>query len=187
MRRSEILKSFLSGRVHVSVGDITEQKVDAIVNAANSSLLGGGGVDGAIHYQGGPQILKECRDIRRMRFPHGLPAGEAVLTGGGRLTARYVIHTVGPIVRLGSKPDAVMLANCYRNSLALAADNGLLSIAFPAISTGAFGYPAEQAAPVVSETIEAVLVAPTPVERVHLVFYTKSDARSFLENQKFTD
>src|SRR5450631_4519867 len=109
MGRSEILESFLSGRVRVLTGDITKQDVDVIVNAANSTLLGGGGVDGAIHYAGGPQILEECREIRRTRFPKGLPTGEVVLTGGGRLTARYVIHTVGPIVRIGYKPDAEML------------------------------------------------------------------------------
>jgi O-acetyl-ADP-ribose deacetylase len=141
MGRSEILESFLSGRVRVLTGDIPKQDVHAIVNAANSTLFGGGGVDGAIHHAGEPQILEECREIRGRRFPKGLPTGEVVLTGGGRLTARYVIHTVGPIVRIGYKPDAEMLACCYRNSLALAADNGLRSIAFPAISTGAFCYP----------------------------------------------
>jgi O-acetyl-ADP-ribose deacetylase (regulator of RNase III) len=185
MGRSEILESFLSGRVRVLTGDITKQDVDVIVNAANSTLLGGGGVDGAIHYAGGPQILEECREIRRTRFPKGLPTGEVVLTGGGRLTARYVIHTVGPIVRIGCKPDAEMLACCYRNSLALAADNGLRSIAFPAISTGAFCYPRDQAARVASETIEAVLAGMTAIERVDLVFYEMQDARSFLKNHNF--
>ena len=141
MTQSEILKSFLNGRVHVLRGDITTQAVDAIVNAANSSLFGGGGVDGAIHGKGGPQILEECREIRRVRYPSGLPTGAVVLTTGGRLPSRYVIHTVGPITRIGQNPDARMLAACYRNSLALAAESGLRSIAFPAISTGAFGYP----------------------------------------------
>jgi O-acetyl-ADP-ribose deacetylase len=185
MGRSEILESFLSGRVRVLTGDITKQSADVIVNAANSTLLGGGGVDGAIHYAGGPQILEECREIRRRRFPKGLPTGEAVLTGGGRLTARHVIHTVGPIVRIGSQPDAEMLACCYRNSLALAADNGLRSIAFPAISTGAFCYPRDQAARVASETIEAFLAGTTAIERVDLVFYEMPDARLFLENHNF--
>src|SRR6267378_4342279 len=155
-------------RVRVLKGDITKQNVDVIVNAANSTLFGGGGVDGAIHAKGGPQILEACREIRRTRFPRGLPTGEVVLTIGGRLSARYVIHTVGPITKIGHEPDASMLASCYRNSLALAADNGLRSIAFPAISTGAFGYPPEQAAPVVSETIESVLIAGTLVEQVRL-------------------
>jgi O-acetyl-ADP-ribose deacetylase (regulator of RNase III) len=187
MDQSEILKSFLGGRVRVFVGDLTKQDVDVIVNAANSTLLGGGGVDGAIHHAGGPQILEECREIRRTRFPKGLPTGAVVLTGGGRLTARNVIHTVGPIVRIGSNPDAAMLASCYRNSLALAAEKELRSIAFPAISTGAFCYPRGQAARVASETIEGVLAARTTIERVHLVFYKMQDARTFLENHNFDE
>src|ERR1700738_2967649 len=123
------LASFLSGKVHVVTGDITRQDVDAIVNAANSTLLGGGGVDGAIHAKGGPKILEACRDIRRTRFPTGLPTGEAVLTIGGQLPARHVIHTVGPIAAIGKEPDASKLAACYRNSLALAAEDALSSIA----------------------------------------------------------
>ena len=186
MRQSKSLDSFLSGRVRVLKGDITEQKVDVIVNAANSTLFGGGGVDGAIHAKGGPEILEACREIRRTRFPRGLPTGEVVLTTGGHLPARYVIHTVGPITRIGQEPDASMLASCYRNSLALAADNGLRTIAFPAISTGAFGYPPERAAPVVSETIESFLAEGTDVEQVNLVFYEAEDARLFLRNQRFT-
>jgi O-acetyl-ADP-ribose deacetylase (regulator of RNase III) len=186
MDQSKSLKSFLSGRVRVLQGDITKQSVDVIVNAANGTLFGGGGVDGAIHAKGGPEILEACCEIRRTRFPRGLPTGEVVLTTGGRLPARYVIHTVGPITRIGHEPDASMLASCYRNSLALAAENGLRSIAFPAISTGAFGYPPERAAPVVSETIESVLTAGTLVEQVRLVFYEAEDARLFLKNQRFT-
>jgi O-acetyl-ADP-ribose deacetylase (regulator of RNase III) len=186
VNQPQILKTFLSGRVQVLRGDITAQEVDVIVNAANATLSGGGGVDGAIHFKGGPQILEECRKIRRTRFPHGLPTGEAVLTTAGNLTARYVIHTVGPIRRLGQEPDAVMLAACYRNSLALAVENGLRSIAFPAISTGAFGYPPELAAPVVSETIESVLNAGTQMDEVRLVFYETADVKLFLQNQKFT-
>lgn len=186
MDQPKLLASFLSNHVRIVVGDITKQRVDAIVNAANSTLFGGGGVDGAIHEQGGPNILEECREIRRVRFPHGLPTGEAVLTTAGRLPARYVIHTVGPIRKMGQEPDASMLAACYRNCLALAAENKLRSIAFPAISTGAFGYPREQAAPVVSETIESVLTCGTVVEQVRLVFYEANDARSFLENHRFT-
>jgi O-acetyl-ADP-ribose deacetylase (regulator of RNase III) len=186
MTQSEILKSFLNGRVHVLRGDITTQAVDAIVNAANSSLFGGGGVDGAIHGKGGPQILEECREIRRVRYPSGLPTGAVVLTTGGRLPSRYVIHTVGPITRIGQSPDARMLAACYRNSLALAAESGFRSIAFPAISTGAFGYPREQAAPVVSETIEAVLTSGSPLEQVRLVFYEAEDMKLFLKHHKFT-
>jgi len=186
VNQPQILKTFLSGRVLVLRGDITEQEVDVIVNAANSTLLGGGGVDGAIHFRGGPKILEECREIRRTRFRHGLPTGEVVLTSGGHLPARYVIHTVGPIRRLGQEPDAAKLAACYRNSLALASENGLRTIAFPAISTGAFGYPPELAAPVVSETIESVLNSGSQLQQVRLVFYETADVKLFLQNQRFT-
>jgi len=186
MDQSKILASFLSGKVHVVTGDITKQNVDAIVNAANSTLLGGGGVDGAIHAKGGPKILEACRELRSTRFPRGLPAGEAVLTTGGQLPARHVIHTVGPITSAGEEPDASMLAACYRNSLALAAKHGLRSIAFPAISTGAYGYPPDRAAPVVSETIESVLSAGSPLEHVRLVFFNEADAKTFLKHQTFT-
>jgi|WetSurMetagenome_2_1015567.scaffolds.fasta_scaffold35612_3 O-acetyl-ADP-ribose deacetylase len=180
------LASFLSGHVLVLVGDITAQDVDVIVNAANSTLLGGGGVDGAIHRKAGPRILEECREIRCTRYPDGLPTGEVVLTTGGLLLARYVIHTVGPIKRTGQEPDAPKLAACYRNALALAAKNNLRSIAFPAISTGVYGYPRHLAAPVVSKTIESALTAGTVVEQVRLVFYQPDDACVFLQNQCFT-
>jgi len=186
MDPSKTLASFLDGKVQVVTGDITKQDVDAIVNAANSTLLGGGGVDGAIHAKGGPKILEACRELRSTRFPRGLPTGEAVLTTGGQLPARHVIHTVGPITGIGKEPDASKLAACYRNSLALAAEHGLRSIAFPAISTGAYGYPPERAAPVVSETIESVLSAGSPLEHVRLVFFNEADARTFLKHQKFT-
>jgi O-acetyl-ADP-ribose deacetylase (regulator of RNase III) len=186
MDQSNILANFLSGKVQVLTGDITKQNTDAIVNAANSTLLGGGGVDGAIHSKGGPKILEACRELRRKTFPRGLPTGEAVLTTGGQLPARLVIHTVGPITGVGKEPDASMLAACYRNSLALAAEHGLRSIAFPAISTGAYGYPPERAAPVVSETIESALSAGSPVEHVRLVFFNEDDATTFLKHQTFT-
>jgi O-acetyl-ADP-ribose deacetylase (regulator of RNase III) len=186
MDQSKILATFLNGKVQVVTGDITKQDVDAIVNAANSTLLGGGGVDGAIHAKGGPKILEACRELRRTRFPRGLPTGEAILTTAGQLPARHVIHTVGPITGIGHEPDASLLAACYRNSLALAADHGLRSIAFPAISTGAYGYPPDRAATVVSETIESALSASTPVEHVRLVFFNEADARTFLKHQKFT-
>lgn len=186
MDQSKILASYMSGKVHVVTGDITKQDVDVIVNAANSSLLGGGGVDGAIHAKGGPKILEACRELRRIHFPGGLPTGEAVLTTAGELPARHVIHTVGPITSMGQEPDAAMLAACYRNSLALAAEHGLRSIAFPAISTGAYGYPPPHAAPVVSETIESILSAGSPIEHVRLVFFNEADARTFLKHQTFT-
>src|SRR5436305_2230649 len=146
--------AFLDGRVRVVVGDITTQDVGAIVNAANSSLLGGGGVDGAIHRAGGPAILEECREIRRTRFPEGLPTGEAVITSGGKLPALYVIHTVGPIYGEHRGREADLLANCYHNSLTLAVEKNLTSIAFPAISTGVYGYQLEEEAEVASIVIE---------------------------------
>lgn len=128
-------------------GDLTHQAVDAIVNAANSTLLGGGGVDGAIHRRGGPEILAACRRIRAQRYPDGLPTGEAVLTVGGNLPARHVIHTVGPV--FSTRPEVpALLAACHANSLRLAASNGLRTVAFPAISTGVYGYPVELAAPI---------------------------------------
>src|SRR5437899_3812361 len=148
-------QAFLGGRVRVIVGDITKQDVDVIVNAANSSLLGGGGVDGAIHRAGGPAILEECRKIRDTRGP--LPAGEAVITGAGRLPCRYVIHTVGPVWQDGRSGEPETLARCYRNSLALAAEQGLKSLAFPSISTGAYGYPVAEAAAVALGSVRDVL------------------------------
>jgi O-acetyl-ADP-ribose deacetylase (regulator of RNase III) len=180
------LAAFLSDRVHILVGDITSQNVDAIVNAANSTLLGGGGVDGAIHRRGGPSILEECRKLRASRFPSGLPTGEAVITTAGNLLAKHVIHTVGPICRGGSGPDATRLAACYRNSLALAAEHQLRSIAFPAISTGAYGYPRELAAPVVSSTVELFLQKPSSIVEVRLVFFDSTDAQIFLGQHTFT-
>ncbi len=128
-------------------GDITEAAVDAIVNAANSTLLGGGGVDGAIHRKGGPEILAACRQIRATQWPDGLPTGEAVITTAGRLPARYVIHTVGPVY--SRKPEVPrLLASCHSKSLALAREHALATIAFPAISTGVYGYPLAEAAPI---------------------------------------
>jgi len=137
-------------RLALVQGDITQQATDAIVNAANSGLMGGGGVDGAIHRAGGPAILEECRKIRDKIGR--LPAGKAVITTGGRLKAKYVIHTVGPVWHSGTSAEAELLASAYRESLKLAADKGLKSISFPAISTGAYGYPLEPAAKIALET-----------------------------------
>src|SRR4030095_13731153 len=134
-------KIFLGGRVIVVVGDITHQKVDAIVNAANSSLLGGGGVDGAIHRAGGPAILAACRELRRAVYKDGLPTGVAVITTAGNLPARHVIHTVGPVYGQHGGRESELLAACYEKSLKLADNYSLASIAFPAISTGVFRYP----------------------------------------------
>ena len=180
-------QTFLDGRVRVVVGDLTKQDTEAIVNAANSSLLGGGGVDGAIHRGGGPEILEECREIRRTRFPGGLPTGEAVVTTGGKLPALFVIHTVGPIYGENGGRDAELLANCYHNSLTLAVEKNLTSVAFPAISTGVFGYPLAEAAEVASKTIENFLANDRQLQEVRLVFFKESDQAEFLENQKFSE
>ncbi|HXT64294.1 MAG TPA: O-acetyl-ADP-ribose deacetylase [Pyrinomonadaceae bacterium] len=178
---------FLNGRVTVVVGDITKQDTDAIVNAANASLLGGGGVDGAIHRAGGDEILAECKEIRRTRFPNGLPTGEAVITTGGKLPALYVIHTVGPIYGQNDGKDAELLANCYHNSLTLAVEKNLTSVAFPAISTGVFGYPLAEAAKVSSKTIENFLSTDHQLKEVRLVFFQERDAEVFLKNQEFSE
>ena len=183
----EGLQSFVGGRVVVVTGDITRQSVDAIVNAANSSLLGGAGVDGAIHRAGGARILEECREIRRTLFPDGLPAGEAVITTGGQLAARYVIHTVGPIYGQHGGQEASILARCYQNSLRLAVEQGLSSVAFPAISTGAYAYPRAEAAAVASRAIEEFLQQDDSLAQVRLVFFAPGDAAAFLENHRFTN
>src|SRR5687768_12300067 len=179
------MTSLLGGRVRVSVGDITREAVDAVVNAANSTLLGGGGVDGAIHRAGGPRILEECREIRRTLYPGGLPAGEAVITGGGLLPARFVIHTVGPIYGHEGGREAELLAAAYRNSLALAASRGLGSVAFPSISTGAYGYPREEAAAVASGAIAEFIKDDETLREVRLVFFSDRDMRVFLRNHQF--
>lgn len=176
---------FLGGRVKTITGDITAQEVDAVVNAANSTLLGGGGVDGAIHRAGGPAIVEECREIRRTRYPAGLPTGEAVITTAGNLPARYVIHTVGPGWGREGGREAELLAACYRNSLALAVEHGLDSIAFPAISTGAFGYPSAEAAAVSSKAIAEFISENESPREVRLVFFSPAGAEAFLKNQTF--
>ena len=178
-------QSFLDGRVVVVVGDITRENVIAIVNAANSSLLGGGGVDGAIHRVGGPQILKECQEIRKTRYQDGLPTGEAVLTSGGNLPARYVIHTVGPIYGRDPEREAELLGACYRNSLNLAHQHSVSSIAFPSISTGVYGYPKHEAAEISSRTIKEFLSANDSIQQVRLVFFQEADAGVFLEHKRF--
>lgn len=174
-------ESFLDGKVVVCIGDITEQETEAIVNAANSTLLGGGGVDGAIHRKGGPKILEECKEIRKTHYPEGLPTGKAVITSGGNLKARFVIHTVGPIYGMNQGRDAELLADCYRNSLLLASGNNLQTIAFPSISTGAFYYPKREAAQVSSQTIKEFISANPVFSQIRLVFFSESDADIFLK------
>ncbi len=162
-------------RIVLLEGDLTTQAVDAIVNAANSTLLGGGGVDGAIHQAGGPSILAECREIRRTSFPDGLPTGRAVATGGGDLPARWVIHTVGPVFAASADP-AGELASCHTESLRAADELGARTVAFPAISTGAFGYPLEEAAAV---AVRAVRGADTQVEEVRFVLFGREALEAF--------
>ena len=178
-------ETFLDGRVRVVVGDITRLNVDAIVNAANAALLGGGGVDGAIHRAGGPAIVEACREIRRTQYPEGLPTGEAVITTAGNLPARHVIHTVGPIYGRHAGREAELLASCYLRSLQLAAEHSLRSIAFPAISTGAFGYPPAEAAQVSSEIINNYFLTNDQIREVTLVFFQLRDAEIFLRHQRF--
>ena len=159
-------RSFLNDRVIVKVGDITKESVDAIVNAANGTLMGGGGVDGAIHRAGGPEILAACKEIRRERFPDGLPTGQAVITTAGKMPAKHVIHTVGPVYGRGGRDKAELLAACYSSSFRLAIQNGLQTVAFPAISTGVYGFPRERAAKIaVAQTRQALAAAPA-IERV---------------------
>jgi O-acetyl-ADP-ribose deacetylase (regulator of RNase III) len=156
-------------------GDITTQRVDAIVNAANSSLMGGGGVDGAIHRRGGPAILDACRKIRREQYPNGLPAGCAVATPGGSLPARWVIHTVGPVYSESEDRSAV-LASCHTESLKIADELGVSTVAFPAISTGVYGYPLDAAAPV---AVNAIKLASTNVAEVRFVLFGADAYRAF--------
>jgi len=170
-------RDFGTRRIELTRGDITREPVDAIVNAANSSLMGGGGVDGAIHRAGGPAILDECRRIVEARGP--LPAGEAVITTGGRLPARRVIHTVGPRWRGGDRGEAATLASCYRNSLALAAAEGLASLAFPSISTGAYGYPISEASVVAVGAVADVLKAGSPLRQVRFVLFSDADLEAY--------
>jgi O-acetyl-ADP-ribose deacetylase len=158
--------------IEIVQGDITRESVDAIVNAANSSLLGGGGVDGAIHRVGGPEILAECRRARDELWPDGLPTGLAIATTAGALSATWVIHTVGPVYAAADDPPA-LLASCHRESLRVADEIGARRVAFPAISCGVYGYPVDEAAPIAVSTVRS---AATDVELVRFVLF---DAATF--------
>ncbi len=155
-------------RIALVQGDITEQEVDAIVNAANSSLLGGGGVDGAIHRRGGPEILAACRELRATRYGKGLPTGQAVATTAGRLPARWVIHTVGPVYST-SEDRSHLLASCYRESLRVADELGAATVAFPAVSAGLYGWPPDDAARIAVSTVRET---PSRVEEARFVLFT---------------
>ncbi len=162
-------------RLDVVLGDITKQQVDAIVNAANTKLLGGGGVDGAIHRAAGHELLEECRRIG------GCPTGEARITKGYGLPAKYVIHTVGPVWRGGKGGENELLRNCYRNSMKLAEENGIRSIAFPSISTGAYGFPIDRAAPIAIKAVNQSLKEIESLEKVVFVCFSRPDYKIYEE------
>jgi O-acetyl-ADP-ribose deacetylase (regulator of RNase III) len=164
-------------RIKLQQGDITKLQVDAIVNAANSSLMGGGGVDGAIHRAGGKQILEEC--IQIVNRQGGCKTGEAVITTGGNLPAKYVIHTVGPVWNGGKRNEEQLLANCYNNSLSIAANNGVKSIAFPNISTGVYRFPKEQAAAIAVDTVDAFLRSDQHIEEVIFICFDDENYRLY--------
>jgi O-acetyl-ADP-ribose deacetylase (regulator of RNase III) len=172
-RRNTVQSKIGTSILELVQGDITTQDTEAIVNAANPGLLGGGGVDGAIHRAGGPQILEECRRLG------GCPPGQARITSGGRLRARYVIHTVGPVYYGGNRDEAAILADAYRNSLALASERGIRSVAFPSLSTGAYGYPLELAAAVALSTAISYLREHQDIKLVRFVLYGSEAYRAY--------
>jgi len=180
------MTEYLNGKVIVRTGDITKEISDAVVNAANSGLMGGGGVDGAIHRAGGSAILTQCREIRKTLYPDGLPAGEAIATTAGNLHARFVIHTVGPVWRGGNNKERELLALCYENSLKTAEDKNCRTVSFPAISTGVYGFPKNIAAEISSGTVEKFLIKSTIIEKVIFIFFSNDDMQEFLKNQKFS-
>ncbi|NJD52547.1 MAG: O-acetyl-ADP-ribose deacetylase [Candidatus Methanoperedens sp.] len=161
-------------RLILICGDITEQETEAIVNAANPDLMGGGGVDGAIHRKGGPDILKECKIIRK-RYPDGLPSGQAVITTGGALKAKKVIHTVGPVWHGGNNKEPQLLADSYKNSLKVAIENGIKTISFPSISTGAYGYPVEKASAVALNAVIGFLEGFSYIKEVRFILHSPHD------------
>ena len=175
------MTEYMNGRVIVKVGDITKENIDAIVNAANSSLMGGGGVDGAIHRAGGQSILRECKSLRDSTYPDGLPIGQAVATTAGLLPANYVIHTVGPVWHGGKSSEEKLLSDCYTNSLKVAVEKDCTSIAFPAVSTGVYGFPKDKAAVVASEAVKDFLQGNYAIKKVIFIFFSDSDAELFIE------
>ena len=192
MEKQTLKDKFKVGKATVRLvkGDITAVEADAIVNAANSSLLGGGGVDGAIHRKGGPKILEECKKIRETDWPDGLPTGKAVITSGGNLKPKHVIHTVGPIWHGGNHGEQELLALAYVNSLRLAVSMGLKTVAFPSISTGAYGYPVEEASRTALKVAKEFLENEGSLSLVVFVLFSERDlgvyqraaAKIFLNN-----
>lgn len=172
-------QSALDGKIQVLQGDITKMKVDAVVNAANKQLAGGGGVDGAIHKAGGPVIMEECREIVNKRGE--LPTGEAAMTIAGKMPARFVIHTVGPVWQGGEQGEAELLAAAYRNSLALAEDQGCKSVAFPNISTGVYGFPKDQAAEIAWQTVTQWLQEHALPKTVYFVCFDEENYHHYLQ------
>jgi O-acetyl-ADP-ribose deacetylase (regulator of RNase III) len=170
--------------VRLVIGDITEMETDSIVNAANSSLMGGGGVDGAIHRRGGQKILEECKRIRATEWPQGLPTGKAVITSGGNLKAKHVIHTVGPIWRGGNRGEPELLAQAYQNSLRLAVAEGLKTVAFPSISTGAYGYPVEQACQIALKAVKKFLEKEDALDEVVFVLFSEQALEVYIDKAK---
>jgi O-acetyl-ADP-ribose deacetylase (regulator of RNase III) len=170
--------------VRLIKGDITEMETDAIVNAANSSLMGGGGVDGAIHRKGGPKILEECKKIRAVDWPEGLPTGKAVITSAGNLKTKHVIHTVGPVWYGGKRGEPELLVQAYQNSLRIAVANGLKTLAFPSISTGAYGYPIREASRIALKTVKDFLEKEDQLREVVFVLFSEHDLKVYLDSAK---
>ena len=168
-------------RIILVYGDITEQETEAIVNAANTGLMGGGGVDGAIHRKGGHDILRECKIIRQKIYPDGLPTGNAVVTTGGKLKAKKVIHTVGPVWSGGASKESQLLAEAYKNSLEIALENGIKTISFPSISTGAYGYPVEKASKVALRAVIEFLKENSGIEEVRFILHSDHDMKTYEE------
>lgn len=160
-------------------GDITEQETEAIVNAANPGLMGGGGVDGAIHSKGGPDILKECKMIRQSTYPEGMPAGKVVITTGGELKTKKVIHTVGPVWQGGQNNEQQLLEDAYKNSLKTAVENGIKTISFPSISTGAYGYPVEKASRIAVNAVAGYLEECDGIEEVRFILHSSHDLATY--------
>ena len=169
-------------KVSVIIGDITRQEVDAVVNAANRELTGGSGVNGAIHKAGGAEIYRFCEELRATKYPDGLPAGQSAITPGGKLPAKWIIHTVGPKYAQHDGKEAELLASCYRTALELAESHKLESIAFTAISTGVYGYPPEEAAKVASQAVRSSLQGLKSIQEIRFVFFSERELKIFKKN-----